>query len=167
MRYVSILLLFAGCGACSALLVGSNLIWCLGIPFALLAAVLSSPYRPIGAGDRGICYAAIWPVAYFSALRLDPLGDVVAICTGGIIGGLGAAIVTGFAFSSLFAGKYLFTAGLLGGIAALPLALGSSLGQYGERVPSLVGFAVWQAVVGTYLYIIFRKASGTAEATKG
>jgi len=155
---------FAVCGALSGLAENSDFFWWLGIPFAFLCAVLCLRKKSMGARVAGVIgYAAIWPIAYFSAIRIgwltgnDPLGIGVA----GVIGALSVTIVTLIECSSLSETlsewKSLFTASVIGGIAAVPLALAFRPGSPDRKWLSLSGFAVWQAAVGTYLYFIYRK----------
>jgi hypothetical protein len=148
---------FALCGACSGLLVDSVFFWWLGVPFALLCAALAVRNGSAAAAIGGaIGYAAVWPVAYATAVYISRWNQRLGICVGGIVGGVGVAIVTLLIErGSLSESKSLLTASAIGGIAAVPLALAFQPGFPDRLKPG--GFAVWQAALGTYIYFIARK----------
>jgi hypothetical protein len=137
----------------------SVLTYLLGIPFALVCAGSFLRGVSVGVVLATISYAAIWPGALWSAVGLNSLWDNprLAICVAGAIGALGLMAVTAILFSDLIELRYLVAAVVLGAIAAVPLAM-NERPNGSLAVPAAVGFAVWQAVVGTYLYAIFRKA---------
>lgn len=173
LAYCGIFLLFALCGAGSASLFIRNfpdltaLLYIFPTPFALLCLVL---FLRNSAG--GIIVAplmmAVWYIAYFGAFFADgwvesrlesSLGGFIAACVlGGFIGGVGLVLCSGLCYRRLLSAKHIFVGATLGAIFALSflprfLDYESNLNRGFTSTPVL-SFALWEAIMGTYLYAV-------------
>jgi hypothetical protein len=166
-------LLFALCGAGSSRLLDSRngsssdtLLVSVGIAFALLALFFF--WRSL----RGILTVPIvvvtWIVAYNMAAVLAGMDMSISahylpMCVGGLIGGLGLYLCD-FIVHREFQPRYFLGICVTGAISALPF--GSWLSRSDAIRPGVdpllpfylaVAFAIWQAAVGTHLYILSRR----------
>lgn len=161
-RYGGVALLFAVCGACSAAYLLRWFPWFPGnpkpmllpVPFALLCALLFlHQWRAIIAVPLMV---AVWALAYASAKMLGMASPMfLGPGFGGFIGGVGLVLCAATCYRRLFSRKYTFRGSVVGSVSALAFAPWASLGntELDGREPTLVfAFAIWQAVVGTYLY---------------
>jgi hypothetical protein len=169
LRYIAVALLFAACGYWSAAyLLGDKfpvyMPMMLPVPFALLCALLFlHTVRVIIAAPLVI---AVWPVAFWTAkfVGMSRGGDdVTPACVGGLIGGLGSVLCASIGCEKLISIRPLFGGSLIGAISALPFSPWLNLFYSNLNgpppPPPFAAFAIWQAVVGTYLYAICTHAN--------
>jgi len=140
----------------------------IGLPFGILAAALwARPKVRQPAVVVLICgswAAAHWTALYLSAQR----GSYVAMCSAGFIGALAVTISLSVACDRVRSARCLIGSPLAGAIAAIPFALAFSSGTT-NSVEGLVvdpwrlvlPFAVWQLVVGMWIYACVKAQAGT------
>lgn len=173
-RYAGVAILFAISGACLAEYLSSSeynsfpdhTTLTIAIPFALLCSVvLLRKWWVLIAAP--VMVAVVWPVAYFVATGVGmSTGDgVMPGCAGGLVGGFGLVLCAAIGHRRLFSWLYVLGGGVIGSLTGLAFApfveaynfhIEHSInGRFDAEPPSLLfAFAVWQAVVGTYLYAI-------------
>ncbi|HXN50265.1 MAG TPA: hypothetical protein VN893_26685 [Bryobacteraceae bacterium] len=164
-RYTGVAVLFAVCGALSSFLFpGRGRVWepLLPLPFALLCVILflRKPRAILAVAFSVPVYGA----AVLSAVLVSPfLGWACfpPVCLGGFVGGAGLAFSFGIVHQRLLARRCLLRVASIGAVAALPFALWVAylLRISGPEDPQqalrlMCSYAIWQAVVGTYLYAI-------------
>jgi len=174
-RYLAVALLFTICGAWTATHLLTSGWWVFpdqirkmaAVPFALLCAILCIRTW------RFICAVPLMVVVwYISARAGDFVGFFLADhipflpgCVGGFIGGLGLVLSLATCYGRLLSLKYLLRAAAVGTASALPFAFWTVAyaplnSIHRDVFPLLVpAFAIWQAVVGTYLYAICTKVN--------
>ena len=107
---------------------------------------------------------AVWLVAENSAAYLLVRGGVAGsrsgICVGGLIGGVGLVLSGSTCYRRLLSPKYIFGGAVIGSMGALPLTF--FLDRNGPPSLWVLGFAIWQAGIGTYLYAICTSANKQA-----
>jgi hypothetical protein len=165
LKCVGVFLLFALCGAGSALAAfndssAEHFSLLFPLPFALLFSVLF--LRRTQEGHRFIFVVPLmmstWYLSWFSAAITFGLYPV-----GGFIGGAALVLCTSICSPELASAKYLAAgalAGLFSSLSFLPyfdqyemiFAQG-----YGSR--PVLAFAFWEAMVGTYLYAVCMRIS--------
>ena len=184
MRYISVALLFALCGAWSAAMflplqhfpigiVGPNDLYrVFPLPFAFLCTLLFM--RTVRAFLIVPLMVAAWWASILVAGRMwlpwaigydNPFGPA---CVGGMVGGLGVTLTAAIGKPRLLSPKYLVTSCALGAVSAVPLALWLRLSR--EPHALMWSFALWQAAMGTYLSAIWIAVSRKAHrgcATEG
>lgn len=173
LKVISIAILFAACGALSSfsLLPDFPDHWefIFPLPFALLCAVLF--LRKAQAVFAIALADIVWLVSSFAAFgagmesRLSPLPGLF----GGLIGGLGLVLCSVICYPSVFSLKRVAYGGLIGSLAGLAFTSWTEIyivQHYGDNInrvfPKTVpiqAFAIWQAAMGTYLYLISRNAA--------
>ena len=173
LKIISVAILFAACGALSSF-------WLLPhfpdrwdflfpLPFALLSTVLFM--RKAAAVFAIALTDIVWLVSSFTAFaagmasHLSPLPGFV----GGSIGGLGLLLCAVICHPSVFSLKRVAYAGLIGSIAGLAFVPwtqiyieqheGANLERVFAKTVPIQAFAIWQAAMGTYLYVIFRQSA--------
>ncbi len=186
LKLTGVVLLFEACGVLSSLLMfqDSNtaaarlydcefrlrLFLAVPLPFAVLCLLLliAPVRRPILALFLNI---AIWFVAYglSFALGMGTGGHhpFVAMCAGGIVGGLGVTLCAAIGHRGLLSIKHLVTIATIGGLSALPFGYWLDADQNHpdplQPIYFRLGFVAWQAAVGTYLYAVCTRASKKAQ----
>ncbi len=176
LRCLLVAVLFAVCGAWSSLFFpkgGDKPAICLvPIPFAVLCALL---FRR---GAKTVLFVPLMLITWLAAHETARLVGMMigidesfaAVAVGGCMGGLGVALSVSICERRLLTHPYLFLAALVGCISALPfgpwatnyqLSLTSLDRQYYELRPFRLrySFAIWQAAVGAYLYIVCKGPS--------
>jgi hypothetical protein len=105
----------------------------------------------------------VWVIAYATShwiVFIGPKGpgdEFIPMCIGGFVGGLGLVLANCIGRPRLLSFPYLIGGGVLGCVAALPFGLwlrSYHFDQELQRNALQYSFAIWQAAVGTYLYII-------------
>ena len=140
---------------------GKGVILGVPLPFAFLSFVLFLTPKARGLWALPLSIPA-WLVAWFSTLFVMVhvvAVPFVAMWVGGLVGGLGVTLSAGIVYHRLLSSRYLIRAAMIGGVSALPFGFWLILLSGGESVPlqSLrlrCAFAIWQAAVGTYLYVV-------------
>jgi hypothetical protein len=155
-----IALLFAITGAASSFIAGGETFrsYLIGIPFGILAAYL------IGGTPKKIVVTAalislVWIVAFYTALELDRLHNTyLGMCMAGLVGGAGVLLSIQIGGAKPIFWKTVGIGALIGAVAAIPFCwnYASSDTPWGQ-------FAIWQAAVGTYVYLAAGKV-GTLPA---
>ncbi len=164
-RYTGVAILFAFCGACSSLLFPMrNRVYdpLLPLPFALLCALLF--LRRLRAILAVALSVPVYNAAVLSAVLVTPfLGWAYfpPMCLAGFIGGAGLALSFGIVHRRLLTGRCLLRVASIGAVAALPfvfwlahLVRMNDPDDSQQPLRRMWAFAIWQAVVGTYLYAI-------------
>jgi hypothetical protein len=172
LKVVSIAVLFAASGAFSSYFLLSDFPdrfeFIFPLPFALLCTVLFM--RKAEAVFAIALVDIIWLISSFAAnavgmwIPLSPLPGFV----GGSIGGLGLVLCAVVCHPSLFSLKRAAYGSLIGSIAGLAFApwtqiymvqhYGDNINRVFPKTVPILAFAIWQAAVGTYLYLISRNA---------
>jgi hypothetical protein len=107
--------------------------------------------------------AVVWMIAYLISFAARVFvvpfavhSDFVAMSIGGVVGGLGLVLVNAVGRRRLLSLRHLIEGGVIGCIAALPFGLWLLDLHHsgGDRTYLQCSFAIWQAAVGTYLYIV-------------
>jgi hypothetical protein len=112
------------------------------------------------------------PVYYSANLIAQAFGFLLGwayfppFCVGGFVGGAGLALSFSICDRRLLSWRRVFQAGAIGALAALPFMfwLVSYISHLNGPQDALqpvrlqYGFAMWQAVVGTYFYIVCTRA---------
>src|SRR5450432_1831132 len=167
LKLAGVAVLFAICGAWSSQLVhgGERELISLPVPFALLCALLF--WRSIRAIPIVPAIAIVWLAAYSSAMDVainmgviyGVLGDSVPMVAGGLVGGFGLSLCAGIFYGRLRWREVCGTslAGMISALAFVPLLAAShsrlnGAEDSGQPWRARYAFAIWQAVVGTYLY---------------
>lgn len=159
---IGVALLFALSGACSASLMnpfspgeeGSHILL-VPLPFAFLSIFLFHPTKPAGLLGLPLNVLA-WLIAYFTVgFVTGNTGDpLIGMCVGGAAGGLSVTLCAATGQRRLLSSKYLISAAGIGAVSALSFVFSAR----GEDTRLLLGrrcaFAIWQAAVGTYLYVV-------------
>ena len=169
LRYVGVAAMFALCGYWSAAwFIASSFPYRLGwmafglpIPFAVLCVLLF--VRTAWGALLIPLMDAAWYLAYCGAVLTDERirgnGSPLSACAGGLVGGIGVMLSAAIFRRSLLSIKHLILLAVIGGISALPLGL--CMSAVVPIWPQTIwrGFAIWQAAVGTYLYVICSRRS--------
>jgi len=173
LKVVSVAILFAACGALSSYLLlpdfPRRFEFIFPLPFALLCSVLFM--RKAEAVFAIALAEIVWLISSFAAFvagtdsNLSPLPGFV----GGSIGGLGLVLCAVISHPSVFSLKRLAYGGLIGSLSGLAFTSWTQIymeQHYGDNVNRvfpktvpILAFAIWQAAVGTYLYLISRNAT--------
>ncbi len=163
LKAAGVALLFALCGAWSSSFMDAegNGTLTVAIPFAFLmlgllrgrvaARLLTLPL-----------VAFVWFIAYVGAMLASRDHTFLAMSVGGAIGGLGVTLCAAIGRRRLLSPKYLIAAAAIGGVSALPFGFWlrvSDRRAWGGPDPAQplrlrLSFAIWQAAVGTYLYMV-------------
>ncbi len=142
----------------------------LPVPFALLCILLF--LRTSKAILTVPLQAAVWIAAFWSAMwangSLLPVHHAPMLLAG-FIGGFGVAASCGICKRRLLSPRHLIGAAVIGVVAALPFEFWLSATRYQGNGPAdplqparlHCSFAIWQAVVGTYLYTVSTWSKGT------
>ncbi len=150
--------LFALCGAFSSWFYEEgNPAWLviLPVPFAWVCVIIFA-CRATAAIVTVLLIALVWLIACVSSVfSFTHLGGYyLAICIGGVIGGLGVAL--SLSIGHVFRWRYVIGAALIGCLAALPFGLLVGSEAADPNRPHFVHlalcFAIWQSAVGSYLY---------------
>lgn len=166
---LGVVLLFGLCGLLSGRFFEVNGGWrtlLLPIPFGVAAAFLF--LRSAKAILVVPLYALVWTMAYFVAMDMaisrTPQSDYIPMCLAGLVGGLGVCLASGIVNRCLLSRRYLLAACLVGCVAALPFGLwlgeihrALSINAHEDALQAtrlLCSFAIWQAAVGAYLYVV-------------
>jgi hypothetical protein len=170
LRCLLVAVLFAACGAFSARFFPEGgdkpTILVVPLPFAVLRALL------LWRGAKTLWLLPLmllaWLVAHYTAQAVGMVTGVgdrfTAVAVGGCIGGLGVALSVSKCEGRLRTCPYLLLAAVVGGVSALAfgpwvrnynLTLWNADWKYLEFQPLRLryAFAIWQAAVGTYLYL--------------
>jgi hypothetical protein len=165
LKPTGVALLFALCGALSASLTDPYLPTkgpSLGesLPFAFLLFVVLLTPKTAGILAIPLSVAA-WLAAYLVAVlaMTSGLGPFISVCVGGAAGGLGVTLCAATGQHRLLSSEYLILAAAIGGASALPFGfwLRSFVVHTRDPLQPLrlrYAFAIWQAAVGTYLYVV-------------
>jgi hypothetical protein len=177
-------LLFAICGAWSSRLLSIEADWAVcafPVPFALLCVLLF--LRTTKAILIVPLNLVVWLAAYMTAMAVafEVRNEhyLFPMCLAGLVGGLGLALCAGIAHRPMLSSKHLIVAGVVG--CAGGAAFGPWLAAHFESLrfgggprdplqPLRLQYAcaVWQTVVGTYLYTVCTQAEGgTRPANEG
>jgi hypothetical protein len=163
LKPAGVALLFALSGACSASLMNpwsspaeeGNYLLLVPLPFAFLSFFLFHPTKPAGLLGFPLNVLA-WLIAYLTVgFVMGNTGDpLIGVCVGGAIGGLSVTLCAATGQRRLLSSKYLISATAIGAVLALSFVFSAR----GEDTRLLLGrrcaFAIWQAAVGTYLYVV-------------
>jgi hypothetical protein len=169
LRTTGVALLFAICGALSSFCMNAHSpdegsLLAVPLPFAvLLFFLLLAPKAawlltvPLNVGT--------WLVAYWITIfmMVNICGPLLSMFIGGLAGSLGVTLCTAMGYPLLLRStKYLTSAAAIGGVCALPFGfwwLSRSTGEYNllTSIYFRCAFAIWQAAVGTYLYVVCRE----------
>jgi hypothetical protein len=126
----------------------------IALPFALLSAALL--FRSWKGALAVALHLVVWEAAYVLASPTMH-GVLLWFVPSGLVGGLGVALADSICLPRLRSLKHLGGAAVVGSIAAVPfyflldLPLGKLIGN--PLLAVACGFAIWQAAVGTYLYM--------------
>ncbi len=172
-KVASVAILFAVCGALSSLWLlpdfPDRFEFLFPLPFALLCTVLFM--RKDKAVFAVVLMEIIWLISSFAGFsagastRLSPLPGFV----GGSIGGVGLVLCVAVCHPSVLSLKRLGYGGLIGAIAGLAFTswtqvymdqhYGANANQVFPKTVPIQAFAIWQAVVGAYLYVIVKQSA--------
>lgn len=147
-RWIGGAILFAVCFCVSVRLFGDN-VWVPGITFALCSALLFlHSWRAVFAVPLivALYIASVW--VFF----LTPKSYGLHYYISGLVGGVGLVLCAAICYPRLLSPRYFCFGGVLGAICGLPF-------QWWSDSTST---AIWQAVVGTYLYAICTGINGKA-----
>ncbi len=147
-RWIGVALLFALCFWVISRLLG-DYVWVPGIPFALCCALLFfHSWRAVFAVPlmAALYVASVW--VFF----LTPKAFDFHYYVSGVVGGVGLVLCAAICYPRLLSPRCLCGGGALGAISALAFA----------RWSDSTSTAIWQAVVGTYLYAICTGVNGKA-----
>jgi hypothetical protein len=139
-RWIGVALLFALC-FCVVSRLFDAYVWGPGISFALCSALLFlRSWRAVFAAPLMVALyiGSIW-VFLSTPKSLD-----IHYYISGLVGGVGLVLCAAICYPRLLSPRYLCCGGALGAICALPF----------EWWSDSTSTAIWQAVVGTYLYAI-------------
>jgi hypothetical protein len=143
------------------------------IPFAVLSAVLFlRTWKALAAVPLNVM---VWFVAYaISRQGSDRAQDNFWILVAGVVGGVGVALSDSVCCPHLLSPKRLSLVAFIGFVAAVPFAALKAnaliIGSPAIGVLILCAFALWQASVGTYLYIVCtqrERMDETSDMAKG
>ena len=155
LKLILVAVLFALAGILSELLMGTALTKTFldvapgVLPFAILAAALCVR-PPLRTPIAGILICAVWAGAFWLAVALDHALPSVNMLVAGLAGGLGVALATAIGCRKLIRVRSLLSLTLAGAIGAIPFQWPFTQND----VNMVVAFAIWQAVVGTLLYVL-------------
>ncbi len=173
LKVISVAILFAACGALSSYLLlpdfPDRFEVIFPLPFAFLCTVLFM--RKAEAVLAIALVEIVWQISVFAATgagmasHLSPLPGFV----GGLVGGFGLFVCAVICHPYMSSLKRLAYGGLIGSIAGLTFVPWTQIymeqhdGVNMERVfpktVPILAFAIWQAAMGTYLYLISRNAA--------
>ena len=147
-RLIGVALLFALCFCVVSRLLG-DYVWGPGISFALCCALLFlHSWRAVFAVPlmAALYIGSIW------VFLSTPKSFGIHYYVSGLVGGVGLVLCAAICYPRLLSPRYLCCGGALGAICALPF----------ERWSDSTSTAIWQAVVGTYLYAICTRVNRKA-----
>jgi len=138
----------------------------LPIPFAVLCSIflVRRWWNCIG---PILMVVVVWPLAYLAGTYIGMFtpSSFTPACGGGLIGGIGLVLCAAVSYRRLLSWRYVLGGGGIGFIAGLAFSPFiqayklhfdcSNCPWYPEGMPSLLcAFGVWQAAVGTYLFVV-------------
>jgi hypothetical protein len=173
-RILQVAALYAVCGALSSHsgALGAPLLrrWPLDatevltpLPFALLtgALLLGTSWKAVPAT---LLQCAAWLAAYSTAIRtVSNSSPYFGWCLAGFVGGLGVVLADSICHPRLLAPKHLAATALMGSVAGLPFAVWSQYSNAASSWAWMCCFAIWQAGVGTYRYVVCTHGTERAE----
>ncbi len=154
LKAAGVAILFAITGAGSNFIGGGETFrsYLIGIPFALVAALLL-PYTPRHKAVMGVSVSLVWIVAFYTALEMDPLHrPYLQMSCAGFVGGAGVTLAAQVGRWMHIGWRTVLIGALAGSLAALPFCW-----NFSATDNLVVQFAIWQAVVGTFLYLVANK----------
>ena len=110
----------------------------------------------------------VWLTSLLAAVSLgmsNPDNHIEPGCIGGLIGGVGLVLCAAICYRSLFSLKYFLIGALLGslaGISFLPWTQAFDPNRGTGHGP-MIAFAIWEAAMGTYLYVLCSQAKRRVE----
>ena len=169
LKCAAVAILFAACGGWSALFClphfpdgPGSLPYLFPVPFTLLCAILFLP------SVQALCalpMPVVWLIAYFAANFAGmSSGDArLPGCVGGLVGALGLVLCVSIGYPPFWLKRFA-VGGLVGLISALPFAswvqayhaTDFNRGPAANPPAPTYAFAIWQASMGTYLYLLSR-----------
>ncbi len=169
-RSICVAFMYAICGAISGLYLLTSEIqgefsdprfYMVPLPFAILSLIILRPTTYLFAPWPIVLSVFVWLSAYVIAVETTLasasmiLGVYLPACSGGLIGGAGAAAVFGIWRQNLHRPLSIWGAAFVGCLAALPFGPVETWLRH-NPVQMSIGFAIWQASVGTYAYLTSR-----------
>ena len=168
LKVVAVAFLFAACGALSSywLLPDFPDRWELlfPLPFALLCTVV---FMRKAEAVLAIALAEmVWLISSFAAHALGMWTNLSPLpgFGGGLVGGLGLVVFAAICHPYMSSLKRLAYGGLIGSLTGLAFTpwthiymvqhYGSNINRAFPKTVPILAFAVWQAAMGTYLYVI-------------
>ncbi|MGA2435820.1 MAG: hypothetical protein ABSG25_11095 [Bryobacteraceae bacterium] len=170
LRSAGVALLFAACGALSSYIMSTDsdarwLVLAVPLPFVFLSFLLFLRHTP-----KGLLALPLNVAVWFAAYRIA--GDMAVyagddrpflpMLLAGTVGGLGVTLAAAIGYRRLLSAKYLIAAAIIGGVSAVPFGLWLRSGSDPlQAIYFRSAFAIWQAAVGTFLYVVcneFKKA---------
>jgi hypothetical protein len=173
LKVAPVAILFAACGALSSFWLlpdfPDHFEFIFPLPFALVCTALFM--RKVGAVFAIALMDIVWLISSFVAnalgmwTNLSPLPGFV----GGSIGGFGLVLCAAICHPSAFSLNRVAYGGLIGAIAGLAFTswtqiymaqnYGDNINRVFPKTVPILAFALWQAAMGTYLYVIVKESA--------